>query len=454
MRAAEALVWAMAMAAPGAAGAQTAANAALPSLDVLLAGGRTAMQAATGEGPALRVEDAERIALEENPEVHAAVRRVAAMESHVAGAGALDDAQLMVREWSVPLTEPWNLNQAQNMVMVGQALPGRGKRALRTAVAQSDVAAAKNELEMTRLKVRVEARRAFYDLLRAQDEIRIHDEHVGVARQAIEAARIKYTVGKVPQVEVLKAQLAMTRLAEHMIRFERVATVARARLNTLLARDPDRALRVEGEYGVAQTLPELEALVSSAMEKRPDLAEAEAGVEKSRREQALAKRTYAPEFGVTAGYMVMPPGSYARNNLMVEGSMSLPWLNRRKHDAELAEAAAATTEKDAELEAMRNTARGQIGEALAEAQSAQRLARVYQDSLRPQAEATLHAAVVAYENDQTSFLDLLDSQMTVVDADLAWIDALGEFNNRMADLEMAAGGEVSAIASAGGEEQR
>jgi hypothetical protein len=29
--------------------------------------------------------------------------------------------------------------------------------------------------------------------------------------------------------------------------------------------------------------------------------------------------------------------------------------------------------------------------------------------------------------------------MTVVDVDLAWIDALGEFNTRMADLELAAG---------------
>jgi hypothetical protein len=32
--------------------------------------------------------------------------------------------------------------------------------------------------------------------------------------------------------------------------------------------------------------------------------------------------------------------------------------------------------------------------------------------------------------------------MTVVDVDLAWIDALGEFNTRMADLELAAGAPI------------
>jgi outer membrane protein TolC len=152
-----------------------------------------------------------------------------------------------------------------------------------------------------------------------------------------------------------------------------------------------------------------------------------------------------PDFSVSAGYMLMPTGSSPRNNYMIEASMTLPWLNRHKHDVEIAEAAAVVTEKRAETDAMKNAALGQLQEALAEARAAQRLARVYQESLRPQAEATLHAAVVAYENDQTSFLDLLDSQMTVVDVDLASIDAQADFNMRMADLELATGKPLVAV---------
>ena len=85
--------------------------------------------------------------------------------------------------------------------------------------------------------------------------MRIHDQHVGIARQAIEAARIKYTVGKVPQQDMLKAQVALTRLAEHMIRFDRDAEIARARLNTLLGRDPDAPLTVHGDYAALTALP-------------------------------------------------------------------------------------------------------------------------------------------------------------------------------------------------------
>lgn len=404
-------------------------------------------------GPALVMDEVERIALAENPDIHVAVRHVAAAESHVPLAGALDDPQFMYRGWGVPLTKPWDYNPAQNMLAIGQMLPGRGKRDLRTEVARSDVDQAQSDLAMARLRVRIEARKAFFDLLRAQDELRIHDQHVGIAHQAIEAAKIKYTVGKIPQMEILKAQLALTRLAEHMIRFERDANVARVHLNTLLGRDPAMPLRVQGDCGLDKPLPEADALVATAMRERPDLRGAAVAAEKSRREQKLAKSNFRPDFNVAAGYMLMPTGSDFRNNYMVEGSVTLPWLNKHKHEAEVAEAAAVTTEKDAELDAMRNSARGQIQEALAEAQSAQRLARVYQDSLRKESEETLHAAVIAYENDQTSFLDLLDSQMTVVDVDLAWIDSLGEYNTRLANLEMATGAPIEQMHIAGEEKK-
>ena len=401
-------------------------------------------QNAGSVGSALTLEQAERIALSQNPDIALAARKVAAAEAHVPLAGALDDPQAMYRGWQVPLTRPYDYNSAQNMFMLGQSFPGRGKRTLRAAVAQSDVDVAKDELEQARLRVRVNVRKAFFEMLHAQDETRIHDEHVGIAQQAIAAARIKYSVGKIPQVEILKAQLALTRLAEHMIRFDRDAEVARARLNTLMGRQPEMPVEVRGDYAVDTPLPALEALVSSAIDARPDIAEAVAGETKSRKEQDLIRKNMAPDFSVSAGYMLMPANMSPRNNYMVEGSMTLPWLNRAKHDAEAREAATSVSVNRAEVAAIKAGVLGQIKESLAEARAAQRLAGVYQDTLKPQADQTLHAAVVAYENDQTSFLDLLDSQMAVVDIYLASIDALADFNMKMADLEMAVGAPLPA----------
>ena len=333
------------------------------------------------------------------------------------------------------------------MFMVSQTFPGFGKRGLRTDIARSDVAEAKAALDNMRLDVRVRVRKAFYDLLRTQDELRIHDGHVAIARQAVEAARIKYTVGKVPQQDILKAQVELTRLAEHLIHFEQDAEVARARLNTLLGHDPGRAHQCYAETTVFRsTCRGQRHWKSWRLASRPDLAQAQAALEKSHQQQALADKSYTPDLTVSAGYMLMPSGSNYRNNYMVEGSINLPWFNRRKHDAEISEAKAVVSEEDAELDALRNSAFGQIQEALAQVRSAKRLADLYKNLLQPQAEATLRSTVIAYENDRTDFLNLLDSQMTVVDIDLAYFQAMADFETRFADLEFAVGAPIDRTA--------
>ena len=208
-------------------------------------------------GPALTLDEIEHRAMIGNPEIRVSARRLAVVEAHAPVAGALDDPTLMYRGWQVPLRQPWNYNAAQNMFMLSQTFPGFGKRSLRTSVAEADVAEAKAALEATRLDVRVRVRKAFYDLLRAEDGLRIHDEHVSIAQQAVEAARIKYAVGKVPQQDILKAQISVTRLAEHLIHFEQDIEVAQAHLDTLIGHDPHEPINVRGDYGITIVLPSL-----------------------------------------------------------------------------------------------------------------------------------------------------------------------------------------------------
>ena len=82
----------------------------------------------------------------------------------------------MYRGWEVPLEQPWHHNAAQNMFSLSQNLPGPGKRALRTGIAESEVSEANSELEQVRLNARVSVRKAFNDMLRANEEIQIHDQ--------------------------------------------------------------------------------------------------------------------------------------------------------------------------------------------------------------------------------------------------------------------------------------
>lgn len=76
------------------------------------------------------------------------------------------------------------------------------------------------------------------------------------------------------------------------------------------------------------------------------------------------------------------------------------------------------------------------------AQAARDLLDLYGNTLRPQAQATLRATVIAYENNRTDFLNLLDSQNATVDVETSYAQAASEFEAHLADLELAVGAPI------------
>ena len=389
--------------------------------------------------PPMSLAEVESAALTGNPEIRLMSRRIAIAEAKVKTAGSREDPSFMYRGWGTPLQRPWDLNMTQHMFMYNQAFSGSGKRALRAEVAGGDTEIAKAELADRKLEIAAQVRKAFYDLLRNQDELSLHDEQAALARQALEEARIKYVVGKVPQQDVLKAQIALTKLVEHLVMLQQEGSMASSRLNTLLGRDPASPIAVEGQYSTPDTLPSLFEFERLALGNRPELAAATAAIHQGEAQVKLAKKSDSPDYNLSAGYMLMPDGTRYRNTYMAELSVTLPWLNRGRHDAEIAESQATVIEKQAEYDYQRSVVFQEIQEALVRAQSAKRIADLYRNTLRPQAEASLKAAVSAYQADRTDFLNLLDSQNTSLDVELNYYKFASDLESSLADLERATG---------------
>jgi outer membrane protein TolC len=292
----------------------------------------------------------------------------------------------------------------------------------------------------------VRIRKAFYDLLRNADELKVHDEQVRIARQAFEAARIKYSVGKVSQQDALRAQSAESKLIERLIMLEQDGELSRATLNSLLGRSPETPIEVAGHYGTPAQLPTISDLERLSLTSRPALVAITASLKQSEDEVALARKQYTPDFSANVGYMLNPTGSEHRNNYMIEGSMTLPWLNRRQHDAEISEAQAARAQLQDEFDAMRVAVFQQIQEALVRVSAATRLVDLYQNTLRPQAALTLQSTTLAYQNDRTDLLTLLDAQNLTLDVDYSYFRALSDVEQHMAELELAVGAPIERTA--------
>ena len=392
----------------------------------------------------MSLDEIEREAMASNPEIRAAERRVDLGKARLPQAGALDDPMGMYRNWGTPLEKPWDWNQSQHMFMYQQTLPGWGKRTARSEVANRQLAESATQVETAKREIGVRVRKAFFDLLRSEDEHRIHDQQMALSKQALQAATVKYTVGRVPQQDVLKAQIAMTRLADHLVMLDEQQESAKAELNSLMGRDPGAPLEIVGDYGRPRILPTLAELERVALENRPELKTTHATEGVAEAQLALARKAYTPDFTVSGGYMLMPDGAPYRNNYMAEVTMSLPWLNRHKHDSEIKEAESAESVVRSEQNAQTSAAFLEIQQALIRAHSAERSLKLYQDTLRPQAEAAFRSATAAYEHDRTDFLNLIDSQNVLLDVETSYYNAAANLDTRIAELERAIGAPLPA----------
>ena len=396
------------------------------------------------EAVSLSVDEAVAAALESNPEIRAAVRRLSLAQLKTTTVRSLDDPMLMMRDWDTPLRRPWDLNQAQLMVSLQQTFPSRQKRDQRARLAEDDAGIAAIDLETLRQEVSAEDRKLCADLMRNADEMRLQERQSALLKEALTVALAQYTTGKAPQADVLRAQMAMTRLNEQRIELEEERDNARAQLNALMGQPPDKAIEIAGNYAVPAALPSIEELEQAAIEHRPELAALRTKIAKSRDEGKLTRLAMKPDFTVGLGYMLMPTGSLARNAYMAEVSMNLPWLNRERHDGETKQTDAATDVSQAELDARASTVFLEIRQAQIEVLAAEKRVKLYRDTLLPQAEASFKSSTAAYQNNRAEFMSLIDAQNLLLDIQTAFYKASAATDAGMAQLERAIGEPLQA----------
>ncbi len=401
----------------------------------------------------LSVDDAVAEALQANPEIGAAVRRLSLAQPKTSTARSLDDPMLMVRDWDTPLRQPWDLNQAQTMFSLQQTFLSKEKRDLRAKVVGDDVEVETSDLESLRQQVSAQVRKVCADLMRNADEIRLLARQGALLKEAHAGVLAQYSTGKVPQSDVLRAQMALTRLSERLIELDEDRDNARAQLNALMGRRPDEAVEIAGSYATPAQLPSMDELERLAIEHRPELASLRKLIAKSQDESHATRLAMKPDFTAALGYMIMPTGSHARNAYMAELTMNLPWLNRDRHLGEAKQADAATAVAQAELDARASAVFLEVRQAQVGILAAEKRLKLYRDTLLPQAEAAFKASTATYQNNRGEFGALIESQNLLLDIQSACYKASSDTDAGLAQLERAIGTPLTAASGTEGTNQ-
>jgi len=334
--------------------------------------------------------------------------------------------------------------QMNQMVSVMQMFPWFGKIDVRTEAAIKSAEAAYQAFQAARLALFREVKEGFYEYVYLGKATEIATENLELLRHFEEVARTKYTAAEAGQPDVIRAQveLAKTEYVLRSLEQLRKPTVSRLNKTLTLPEDTDLPWPKVEDFNVAPL--DYEQLVIVLRQKNPELTglDFKAMAAKSRIE--LAKKNFYPDIGVGVEWtdFERSGGMSGRDSVAIMFQMNLP-LWRDSYSAGQRQAQAMAMSIEQEKIDTENSLLAKTAQSYYEYNDSIRRIRLYRDTLIPKGEELLQASETAYKSGTVDFLSLIDSQRLLLEYYLAYHRALADNRQKLAELEMLAGTELS-----------
>ena len=410
----------------------------IAALTLLLALPAAAQEAPDGGLAALLAE-----AAENNPDIQAARRELAAARSRVSPAAALDDPMLEAGVVNLPAESLSFRREDMTMKMIGitQRLPYPGKRALRRELVEKEAEAAEHNVQELMNRVRREIKVAYFDLALTDESRRLTERNRQVLEQFLSIAEARYGVGQSGQADVLRAQTQVSKMSEELIKLGRERPMLEAELNRAAGRDAAAQAVIPAPLGVREIRLSLDELREAARAHRPQVLAQQRMVDRGTKALDLARKDYYPDFEVRFSYGQRDNFQDMRREDMISltVAINLPVWRESKREPRVAEAQSMREQASAMYQAKLNEMDAMLRQQVAAAEQALKAVRLYEGSLLPQARLTTDASLAAYRVGRVDFFTLLDSRMTVFGAETGYAASLAAYNKALAEIEFLTG---------------
>ena len=365
-----------------------------------------------------------RMAWDANADLSAARHELQATEASVVQAGALPNPTLEVS------AEDRRRETRETSYLLSQPIELGGKRNARVQAAERGKDAASAEFDAKRADVRATVITAFFDVLAAQERLRLAEESAQLARRGADAASRRVAAGKVSPVEETKARVAESSVRLELNQAGNALRSARKRLAATWGNPNPHFERAEGRI---DTLPELPGLddLSKRLPGAPAIARARFEAD---RRQALAKLESSrrlPDITVSLG--VKRSEELGRNQAIVGVSIPLPLFDSNRGN--VLEALRRSDKARDELSATQIRLDGEMAQAYEQLNMARQEVDALQKEILPGAQSAYDAATKGFEFGKFGFLDVLDAQRTLLQAKSQYLRALSEAHRAAAEID-------------------
>ncbi|SCX61977.1 TolC family protein [Variovorax sp. EL159] len=391
-------------------------------------------------GP-LTLHSAVSMVLQSNPSLSAAVREQEATEGAIVQAGAWPNPVLSAQ------VEDLRRDNRTTTVQLGQPIELGGKRAARVTAAERARDQAASALVARRSELRALTVTAFFDVLTAQERLRLAQDSLGLAQTATRAATNRVAAGKVSPLEETRARVAESGTRVELLQAEGTLRSARQQLAALWGNPNPRFTLADGtvdQLPVVATSKDVEGRFFAA----PVLRQARLEIERREALSSLERAKRVPDVTVSLGVKRVPApteteganaSSSRRNQVVVGVSIPLPIFDTNRGN--LAEALSREEKARDDLAAAELQLGADVAQAIERLRSARATAETLQRDALPGAETAFKAATKGFELGKFSFLEALDAQRTLFQVRTQYLVALADAYRASGDLDRLLGTE-------------
>ena len=359
-----------------------------------------------------------RYALFHSPKVEAAYQRWVAAAERLPQARSLPDPRVNFGFFLDEVETRTGAQQAR--VGVSQAFPWPGILSDREDAAAMAARAAWRQFEAARLEVTERVVETLHEVAYLDGAIRITAENLELLSSFEEVVRARYRVGAGSHPELIRVQVELGQLEDRLAQLRAMRPTYVADLNAALNRTTDAPVSPFARLPGRVASVDGPGLAEIARRSNPVLLALDERIEEQRIRSEVARKEGLPDFTVGLDYIVTDEAmnsSIAESGddpILLSFGITVP-LWRDKYDAGVREAMARRLAVSFERADEANRITASIQRAWFEHTDAHRRVRLFETTLIPKAEESLRASLAGFRAGETSFLDLLDTERTLLE---------------------------------------
>ena len=374
-----------------------------------------------------------------NPDVKAAQRAAEAATDVPKQVSSFPDPQITIQQFDVGKPLPFagysTSGFAYLAIGASQALPYPGTRTLRRDLARRDADVVEAGVDVVSDDQIEQLKTTYARLAYLQATLGILERDQALLQSIVEQAQARYASGQGNQQDLLRAELERTKILRELSVNRQATGEAQAALKRLVRRPQESADIVADPLAATPLRYTNAELAEKVRTENGEVRQRSAAVARNQAAVTLTQKEAHPDFGVS--FMYQKTGPSFPDYYMT--TFDVTFHRRAPQEAALAEARVNVDRADEERDSALQSALADLRRQYVIVQASEDQLRIYRDGLIPQAQASIQAALAAYQGNREDFQTVLSSFLEVQTLDLQYQQTLLDHETALAHIERLTG---------------